>query len=65
MLIFVLGLILFPTLEESASQRTKKIGGLVVAMGGVVLYTVFEMQAKAEEAKKSEMQTILKKEEEA
>jgi solute carrier family 35 protein E3 len=63
MLIFVLGLILFPTLEETAAQRTKKIVGLVIAMGGVVLYTVFEMQAKAQEARKAKAQTILPKEE--
>jgi solute carrier family 35 protein E3 len=59
MLIFVIGLIMFPTQEESAEQRTKKIGGLVAAMGGVILYTVFEMQAKAEEAKKAENRRIL------
>jgi solute carrier family 35 protein E3 len=58
MLIFVIGLIMFPTSGESAEQRTKKIGGLVVAMGGVILYTVFEMQAKAEEAKKPDNQRI-------
>jgi solute carrier family 35 protein E3 len=59
MLIFVIGLIMFPTREESGEQRMKKIGGLAVAMGGVVLYTVFEMQAKAAEAKRAENQRIL------
>jgi solute carrier family 35 protein E3 len=53
-LIFVIGLAMFPTREESSEQRVKKIGGLVVAMAGVILYTVFEMQAKAAEAKKAE-----------
>jgi solute carrier family 35 protein E3 len=61
MLIFVIGLILFPTRQESPSQRLKKIIGLVVAMGGVVLYTAFEMQAKAKEGKPSELQAMLEK----
>jgi solute carrier family 35 protein E3 len=58
-LIFVLGLIMFPTREESSEQRGRKIGGLAIAMIGVILYTVFEMQAKAAEAQKSDMQHML------
>jgi solute carrier family 35 protein E3 len=61
MLIFVIGLIMFPTLEESPAQRTKKIAGLVIAMGGVVLYTLFEMKEKELEAKKSDLQKMLTK----
>jgi hypothetical protein len=38
---------------------TGELAGLVVSMESVILYTVFEMQAKAAEAKRSEMQHIL------
>jgi solute carrier family 35 protein E3 len=54
MLIFILGLLLFPEKEESHSQFVKKIAGLVVSMVGVVLYTVFEIRAKEREKKVQE-----------
>jgi solute carrier family 35 protein E3 len=63
-LIFVIGLILFPTVQESDSQRSKKIYGLVIAMGGVVLYTAFEMQAKGKQGKASELEAIIDRERE-
>jgi solute carrier family 35 protein E3 len=61
MLIMVLGLILFPSWQNRLARGRKR--SLVITMRGVVLYTVFEVRAKAEEAKKSEMQTILRKDE--
>lgn len=46
-LIFSFGLILFPpTQEETLSQKTKKIIGLVIAMSGVILYTYFQLTSK-------------------
>jgi solute carrier family 35 protein E3 len=50
-LIFIFGLLMFPEKEESSSQFTKKISGLVVSMAGVVLYTIFEVRAKEQEKK--------------
>ena len=48
MLIFIFGLILFPSKHESIDQFRKKILGLSVSMVGVVLYTIFEIRNKNE-----------------
>lgn len=49
-LIFIFGLIMFPPkVAETPEQHQKKIIGLVVSMVGVILYTYFELQIKAEE----------------
>jgi solute carrier family 35 protein E3 len=50
MLIFVFGLVMFAERSETREQLLKKIGGLVVSMVGVVLYTIFEMKARAANA---------------
>lgn len=48
-LVFSFGLILFPpTVRESWEQKVKKISGLVLAMGGVFLYTWFELSSRRE-----------------
>lgn len=46
-MIFIFGLIFFPPNQsETKDQKIKKIGGLCVAMVGVIIYTVFEMRNK-------------------
>jgi solute carrier family 35 protein E3 len=60
MLIFVFGLLMFPETYETSSQFLKKILGLTVAMVGVVLYTVFEMQIKAAEQREPEIKLALR-----
>ena len=52
MLIFIFGLIMFQSVDETPEQLRKKILGLCISMAGVILYTVFEMQAKAAEPAK-------------
>lgn len=42
-LIFIVGLFIFPPTHESNSQFLKKIIGLVISMVGVILYTYFKM----------------------
>ena len=49
MLIFIVGLILFPASQESSKQFRNKICGLVVAMFGVIMYSYFEIQYKQRE----------------
>ena len=46
MLIFIIGLILFPSKQESHEQFVKKIIGLCISMFGVILYTIFEISNK-------------------
>lgn len=46
MLIFISGLIMFPEQAESNEQFSKKVFGLFISMGGVILYTIFEIQNK-------------------
>lgn len=52
MLIFIFGLIMFQATNETPEQMRKKILGLCISMTGVILYTIFEMQAKAGEPAK-------------
>lgn len=59
MLIFIFGLIMFPSRQESSEQFKKKILGLCISMVGVVFYTVFELRNKEAERLK-----ILRKQEE-
>lgn len=53
MLIFIFGLIMFPSRQESSEQFKKKILGLCISMVGVVFYTVFELKNKEAERLKN------------
>ena len=50
-LIFIFVLIMFKNSKETLSQTIKKIIGLAIAMIGVILYTIFEIQEKENEKK--------------
>ena len=52
MLIFTVGLIVFPATEESSEQFRNKIFGLVIAMLGVIMYSYFEIKNKQREQEK-------------
>ncbi|KAH0804050.1 phosphate translocator protein [Histomonas meleagridis] len=54
MLIFTFGLIMFPVKDEPRYRQMKKIGGLLVSMVGVILYTIFEMKNKNKVAEEEE-----------
>ena len=60
-IIFICGLIMDSNQEETREQTIKKILGLVLGMGGTIMYTVFEMQDKAA-AKKLEQQKLAEEE---
>jgi solute carrier family 35 protein E3 len=49
MLIFVCGLVIFPERGETGDQLHKKIGGLIISMTGVILYTIFELHIRQAE----------------
>jgi solute carrier family 35 protein E3 len=49
MTVFVFGLMMFPSKDEPVGMKVRKVGGFVVAMIGVVLYTVFEIRNKEAE----------------
>jgi solute carrier family 35 protein E3 len=51
MTVFVFGLMMFPSKDEPVKKKVRKIGGLAIAMVGVVLYTIFEIKNKEDEKK--------------
>jgi len=54
-LIFIFGLIMFPAdSKETPQMKRKKIFGLCISMMGVILYTIFQIQEKAQSQKKEE-----------
>jgi solute carrier family 35 protein E3 len=64
MLIFIFGLLMFPSEGETRAQLMKKVLGLGVSMCGVVLYTIFEMQEKVREKLTAQEMVVLDEAEE-
>ena len=61
-IIFIIGLVFMDAnVDETREQTIKKILGLVLGMGGTIMYTVFEMQDKAA-AKRHEAEKLAQQE---